>query len=772
MKHTANSAMNTRHVTPRPQTLLAVIASLVAACFAPAATFTSLTPGDAASEQAAGLVALAAPVEQKPDVALGEPGRRLVPASENSPASLAFNAQVDPAAQNYLTLRIWGSDTTWTPVNLLLDPGSINLGNLWWHVTREAPVPGRFLYRTFPIPIEVTRGKTSLRLRLETAPAPQTIGAFRNADQPPPKLLYRPSFALYGLHIHTDSWFEPPASDRQGPPFAWGPPAPKPAGYPDTAEQRLLERARVDIDRAMKHNVARSQYGTGHRQDTSILATLPLIYHAEWSGHFQDRAVAEKIRDAIDTHVRRQAAQNGDAGTMFYRGWGSHGRIAHAYSQMHDVFEQAGWLDQPVEHQTAAGTVTLTRRQAYGDFFHDAFEWRRLDRRSWTNQPIYVSHTLYRLQKALRALGDPRAITQAQAVAYVHEAVGIRPLHSRPGAIDADSAGYPYHLITRAGLTREKGYVDGYGELSYVLVRLVEETGDPQVRDLTEKFLKTRSVFRIPINDTAGNGALRGIGAISWRGTTFPFKIAYAGIEEAAVLDGDPVALRLAQLEIAHGRLHLLTPEPERGPHWSPDTSIRLYEQYRKIKDLPATDHRLPAEPGQPDFVWSDPESGVFVFRHGANLVYGSFFNLDAFNGRSVGDRGIIHLIRPESERLVEFPPEFALPDSGLSVTVKYPFGSRTRPQTPPPPGMKVWATEPPDWLDHRAGRAYFYHVATGPYVIAMNTTETGTYRESVWTLPAIPGATRARDLASGEIVNLSKPLAIPAYTTRVFVRE
>lgn len=732
----------------------------------------SVILGDPESEESAALVAISAPVEQSTDIALGEPSRRLVPTAEDTPASVAFDVKPDPDAQNYLTLRLWGSDTTWTPVNLLLDADSVNLGNLWWHVTREAPVPGRFLYRTFPIPIEVTRGKTSLRLRIETAAAPQTIGAFRNADQPPPKLSYRTSFALYGVHLHTDSWFEPPASEHQGQPFVWGPPAPKPTGYPDTIEQRLLERARADIDRALRHNVARSQYGTGHRHDTRVLETLPLIYHTEWSGHYHDETLAERIRDAIDVHVLRQAAQNGDPGTMFYRGWGSHGRIAHAYSQMHEVFARAGWLEQPIALQTSAGPVNLTRRQAYGDFFHDAFEWRRLDRRSWTNQPIYVSHTLYRLQKALRALGDPRALTQAQSVGYVHEALGIRPMRSRPGGIDADAAGYPYRLITRAGLTRERGYVDAYGELTYTLVRLVEETGDPQVRALTERFLHTRSVFRVPTNDSAGNAALRGIGAMSWRGTTFPFRIAYAGIEEAAILDGDPVALRLAQLELAHGRLHLLPPAPERGPHWSPDNSIRLYEQYRKVKDLPATDHRLPAEPGQPDFVWSDPESGVFVFRHGDNLVYGSFFNLDLFNGRSVGDRGIYHLIRPESERLVEFPPEFKLPESGLSVTVKYPFGERTRPQTPPPPGMKVWATEPPDWLDHRAGRAYFYHTRTGPYVIAMNTTETGTYRESTWTLDPIPGATRARDLATGEIVDLSQPLAIPAYTTRVFVLE
>lgn len=758
----------------RPLVPIAFLSALLALCQAAllqAATLTSIRIGDAGAEAAAGLATVSAPLETATGIALGETGRRLSPASPDSPASIAFDIRLDPAAQNYLTLRLWGSDPAWTPVDLLTDADSVPLGNLWWHVTREAPVPDRFLYRTYPLPIEVTRGKTSLRLRIANAPAPGTIGAFRNADQPAPRLSYRPGFAVYGIYAHTDSWFQPPESDRQGPRFEWGPPAPRPSDFPDTVEEHLLRRARVEIARALAYDVARSRYVTGHRHDTRVLETLPLIYFTEWSGHFQEKAVAEKIRDGIDAHVRRQAAQGGDPGGMFYRGWGSHGRIANAFRQIAAVFAREGWLDQTLALETPAGPRNISRRQAYADFFHDSFEWRRQDRRSWTNQPIYVAHALYHLQNALRTLGDPRALTEAQALHYVHVAFGLEPMRTRPGGMDAANAGYPYFLVTRASLTRERGYVDAYGELSYVIVRIAEESGDPAVYDFARKFIRTRSVFRIPSNDASGYGVLRGVGAMSWRNATFPFRVAYSGIEEAAIL-GDPVSLRLAQLEIAHGRLHLLPAEPERGPHWHPAVAIRLVDQYRKINDLPPSLYRLAAEPGQPDFVWSDPENGVFAFRHGENLVYGSFFNFDAFNGRSVGDRGIYHLIRPDLERLVEFPPDFALPESGLSVTVKYPFGERVRPQTPPPPGMNAWPSEPPDWLDHRAGRAYFYHTRTGPYVIAMNTTETGTYRESTWSLPAIAGATKARDLATGEIVDLTRPLPLPAYSTRVFVIE
>lgn len=748
--------------------LLCVIAFHAVASARP---LTTIMPGDESSERDAGLVANAAPVESKPDVALGLPARRLVPPREDQPASIAFDVRLDPEHQNYITLALWGGDSTWTPVNLLTDLDSVNLGNVWWHVTREPPVPGRFLLRTFPIPIEVTRGKTSIRLRLETAPAPQNIGAFRNADQPPPPMSYRPSFAIHGIYTHVDPWLDPPDALTRAKPFEWGRPAARPADFPATIEDRLLERARVDIQRSLDHNVVRSQYGTGHRFDTRVLTALATIYHTEWSGHFQEQKIAERIRDAIDTHALRQASLGGDAGAMFYRGWGSHGRIAYAYSRMHDAFQQLGWLDQTIDVPTPSGSQKLSRRHLYRDFFHDAFVWRKQDRRSFTNQPIYVAHTLYRLQTALRALGDSRAMTPAHAVRYVHEALGITPLRSREFAIESADAGYPYFLITRAGLTRERGYVDAYGELGHVIMPLVEETQDPLVRELAERFIRTRSIFRVPTNDVDGHRALRGIGAISWRGATFPFRIAYAGIPEAATL-ADPVSLRLAQLEIEHGRLHLLTPAPDRNAHWEPQASIDLVEQYRKVIGMPPSSYRLPTEPDQPDFVWSDPENGVFVFRHGPRIVFGSFWNIDAFNGRAVGERAIYHLIEPSHERLVEFPTTYQLPPSGLSVTVVHPFGTRTSPQVPPPPGMQRWQEEPAVAMDHRVGRAYFYHARIGPYVIAMNTTETGTYRESTWQLPAIPNAHAARDLATGQIVDLSHGLDVPSYTTRVFILD
>jgi hypothetical protein len=536
-------------------------------------------------------------------------------------------------------------------------------------------------------------------------------------------------------------------------------------------EQRLLERARNDIEYTLRQDVNRSVFDTGHRKLTRMLEAMGKIYNTRWSGHFHDESIPARMRDAIDTHVQRQAAQGGDPGKMFYRGWGSHGRVAHAYSQMHAVFEKNGWLDELLEMETPEGRVTKTRRQAYADFFYDAFVWRHSDRRHYTNQVLYTSHTLYRLQKALRLLGDPRAMTEIQALEFVHEAMGLRPLRSNEFSIEAEAANFPWYNITVKGLTRELGYVDAYGELVGSMLPVVEETRCPLVKAQASKALAARAVVRTPDHDAEGYRILRGIGFMSWRKPTYPFRICYSGINEAAVL-GDPVALRLAQLELEHGRPYLLPSKPEQGPHWDPSVTIKEYENYLKIRDLPPSPYRLPMEPGQPDMVWSDEENGVFAFRHGDRRCYGSFFMPQEPAGRAVGDLAVIQFTLPDREWLVDLVAENQSPDSGLSLTVETAEGYRTFPQTPPPPGMAHWQELPPNAIDRRAGLAYFYQIRFGDYLIGMNTTQKGTYRESVYSLKIPPGVNRVVDVATGSGIDPFKPLEIGPGTTRILFLE
>lgn len=726
---------------------------------------THLDVGDAASEYALGVLVGQAPAVAPADAALGATARRLVPASVGETASITFTANISPSQPNYITLRVWGGDTTWGAIHLALADSNLNLGSLWRHAVPEPPFPGRFIYRTVVIPIEFTLGQTSLALRLQTSPSPEYAGGIVLGEAPAPKAVNQASCAIYDVYTHTSPWFTPPPESAQGQPFAWGPPVEKPAGAPETLDALLVERARADIEFALKNNIERSQFGPGHRRDLAQLAAYGLIYWTPWSGHHFDASIPPRVRNAIDLHVQRQSAQGGDPGSLFSSGWDAHGQIALAYSRLHDVFAAKGWLDEPLALKSSGRALTLPRRQAYANFFQDAFEWRRSDRRPGEGRALRAALAITRIQRALRALGDPRALSEPQTLRYAHEALGLAPLRASEFGIVAADANYPFHAVTAAGLFRDPGYAADDPAAARALVALAEENNDDALKAQARKIAATRAVFRVPANGPSGERVLRGVASIGWRAPAWPARPAYAGVDEAAVLE-EPALLRLAQLEIEHGRF--LLPPAMRDVDWDPADSISLVEHHRKIKDLPPSEHRLPMEPGAPDSVWADGESGVFAFRHGDTIAYGSFFNNDSSEGRAVGDLGVIEFIRPDMARLVDFRPSASVPRGGRSLVVKLPFGERSYAQPPPPPGIADWRESPPDAIDRRAGLAPFYRLHYGDYLVGMNTTRPGTYLETGYDLAFPDDAASATDVATGQPVNPRKPLRIAPGETRV----
>ena len=82
----------------------------------------------------------------------------------------------DPAKQNYITIKLWGSDTT--PAFLYLyEPARGHEPRNYYEQSRPEldyqggdPIsPGRFVYVTYPIPLSMTQGRTSVALELNAA---------------------------------------------------------------------------------------------------------------------------------------------------------------------------------------------------------------------------------------------------------------------------------------------------------------------------------------------------------------------------------------------------------------------------------------------------------------------------------------------------------------------------------------------------------------------------------------------------------------------------
>ena len=91
---------------------------------------------------------------------------------------LTFTMTVDPFEQNYLTIKLWGSDTTPGVIYLYNSAKGYNIANydqsstpwLDWQVSGGQPAfPGRFYYDTTPIPLSWTQGNTSVTLTLNAA---------------------------------------------------------------------------------------------------------------------------------------------------------------------------------------------------------------------------------------------------------------------------------------------------------------------------------------------------------------------------------------------------------------------------------------------------------------------------------------------------------------------------------------------------------------------------------------------------------------------------
>jgi len=173
------------------------------------------------------------------ETAPGAHGRRIISPSGEESGWISFNAKLSPTQKNYITLRVWGDDNSWDPVTLYTDDADTRLANLWQLSTNGSPLPGGWIYRTYWIPEEITSGVSGLRLRLEG-----------NRGK---------CFAIYNVYIHTNPFFEPPVEDIIPDAFKWGDVRPKPADYPGV-EERLLERAKSDIEYTMAADLNRSTY--------------------------------------------------------------------------------------------------------------------------------------------------------------------------------------------------------------------------------------------------------------------------------------------------------------------------------------------------------------------------------------------------------------------------------------------------------------------------------------------------------------------------------
>jgi len=440
-------------------------------------------------------------------------------------------------------------------------------------------------------------------------------------------------------------------------------------------------------------------------------------------------------------------------------------------------------LDVPIK----VGSTEMPRGKAWANTLQESVDYWRTHRRAYTNQSMIVDINIYTANRALQLIDPSRALPEAKALHYLYQATGIEPWlgSDLPGGGSEKPYGGHYYLVSRKGLSRELGYVGTYGETILSFTRdMAVLTSDEKLREQLRKLQDARLFFRYPGFDAEGYRCMKLASEIDNRTAHYPLSgSAYnePGIREAwwmetaALLQSDPMVVGAAQQSMEEGQYFAYIQSRLKDP----DTlgMMRNVEEWEKVGQLPQSPRRLPMTPGQPDFAFADEENAVLALKHGETSLFINFYYRAE---RAVNRVARVFELTPTITRLATVRPDVQVISSG--ETYERPdWIDRVRDAGHPPPGEEIhqaWAGEimpiakrPDDAKSPKygdwgpfLGKAAFYSLQYGDYLIGMNTTENRS-----WTLHVPPGYRQAPELISGKVIQLNGDVTVPPLSTVVF---
>jgi hypothetical protein len=680
--------------------------------------------------------------------------------------------KVDPQAQNYVTVKLWGSDKGAASGRLVLFANGLQVGyrhegdyDVLNQCDNEALAPGRFVYVTLPLPPQLTHGKTSVDLKILGLGAMWPYGPTFDTYQ---KALTQPTRGIYRAYTHVDPCYVPDASEEQGE---------TPAAQPRTSPgEEVISECRDTVKKRLT-NLLRKTTPADERSRLSEMELLAFAYNTAWTPAYHDsRAIDQILRDG--DAVAKEFAQQPK---MFASNWVGAGPLGKAVILVWPAIGKR--MSEPMEE----GSTIRTRGKAWAPMLRASVDYWRMNRRSYTNQSMIVDANIYTANHALELIDPGMALPAEKVLHYLYQATGIEPWLGSDTADGGSEApfGTHYYLVTRKSLSRELGFVATYGEtILHFLHDMVLLTGDEKLREQMRKIQEARLYFRYPALDADGFRCMKLVSEIDNRTAHYPLDgSAYLEpnireawwMETAAMLSEDPAVVGAAQQSIADGQY--FTYIAGRLKDSDTEGMMRNVDDWEKVRGLQASARVLPGTPGQADYVFTDEENAVLAMKHGDTSLFINFYYRAE---RAVNDVARIFEVNPTLTRIATVRPEVCVIKSG-EVYERPDWIDNTRSAGHVPPGEQIhqaWAgdkmtiSKRPDDAKYPAygdwgpflGKAAFYSLHYGPYLIGMNTTEDRTY-----TLHPPAGLLRAKDLVSGKQVEFSSDYAVPPQTTVVF---
>ena len=714
---------------------------------------------------------------------LGEPARISLPPTNGAweGGRLAFTLKVDSQKQNYATVRLWGSDATKNQLVLFCEGkqigyrhlGDIDILDIGGG---EAAFPGRFIYITTPLPLQLTKGKTNLNFEIRSyGPTWGYTGEFEKYQKP----LDGPTRGIYQLYTHTDGSFVPPAGERQGA----APASPLVRKAPGAEVMDKL-KARVSGEVS---NLLKSPRPLNEMQ----MQFLARAYFVKWTPAYQNPKVVAQVVKSMDAlfaaYRQNPELAHNDPATPNPQ-WFEFGPAGEAISLL------AAQVKPLLDAQIDDGGKKISRRAAYSEMLVDARDWHRKHRRLYTNQTMIQDMNIYLSNRGLEVVDPANALSEAEVRRYLYEAVGLEPWRDSDPGPDSRrwNVGTNYWQLTAKGLTKELGFVGYYGEVLDWVTSIYDATrpapgqpGDEKIKAQLEKIANARAPFRAPGTDADGFRAMRAETIVGWRDSGhYPGNVIYA---ERPTWDASPLYAVAATLDLAgigyaqqmfDDNQFFISLERQMEQNNSLRVTAGLLgvpEQYEIVKAQPPSATRLPMTPGQPDFVFSDEEDGVIAIKNGDEIFYASLY----WRSRNaVNSLARVHFTTPTVDMIAVVNEEVQFEPSGEFYTrpdwTTFGFGNGG-PKYPgnlhsASAGEKLPIAKVPGDVKFRpgdenvyCGKAQFYALRYGNYLIGMNLTTAKTFE-----LTPPSGVSEAKELVSGKTVKLAAPLKVAPRSTVV----
>lgn len=733
---------------PLPRALL--FAALSAVRLLAGGPVDALTFGDPASEAEHGLVSKHSEAVRG---LLEETARKLQPLEPVAwnGGTLDFTLKVDPENQNYLTIKLSGSDISDNRLLLLVEGKQVG----WRHLgeveqldfgTTGPGYLGRFTYQTTPLPVTLTRGKKQVSLQIQSSGPIWGYGTTWERYQ---KTMTEPSRGLYRVYSHTAPCFVPPDSERQGSvDERTAQVAPKPG-------PEILEQVRARVNREIEARLA------AERPNSQMqLQLLARAYDVSWTVAHANPAVIERLLEGLDALYRAWrldpslARSEPSTWNPEWFGLGVCGEVLFLRR-----VELAPHLKESIEVEDGTRVV---RAKGYADMLVECRDWHQRNRRQYTNQSMLNDlNGIYNANRGLRVVAPERASPEEEMRRYLHESVGLIPWSGSKSENRNWGVGNDYLQVTAKGLTKELGYVGSYGEVLDLVADIYNATrptphepGDERIRAQMVKMAVARSYFRHPGLDERGHRVMRLEQVVGWRDSHHPGYLAYgqrptrdASALQVAAITLDPVLVGQARQMLDDNQFfasEVIAMADRAQPLRTTIGRLSTPEEYDKILAQPDSGHRLPMTWGQPDCLFSDEENGVLALKSGDEILYVSLY----WRARtSINNLARVHHLTPNFERIAVVAVETEFTPSGLFATMpdwtnmafgngglRYPgaapsaYAGERRPIAKIPEGIDF----KPGQENVYAGKGDFYRLHYGDYLIGMNLTKDRTFELAV----------------------------------------